>query len=54
MREISWSNNLLIISQCKSIEETEFYLKITQEEKYSNRELQRQLDSSLYERSMLS
>ncbi|MBD0404121.1 YhcG family protein [Flammeovirga sp. EKP202] len=54
VREISWSNNLLIISQCKSIEETEFYLKITQEEKYSKRELQRQLESSLYERSMLS
>ena len=27
VREISWTNNLLIFSRCKSIEEMEFYLK---------------------------
>jgi predicted nuclease of restriction endonuclease-like (RecB) superfamily len=28
VREISWTNNLLIFSRCKTIEEMEFYLKL--------------------------
>ena len=28
VREISWTNNMLIFSRCKSIEEKEFYLKL--------------------------
>ncbi len=53
LREISWSHNLAIFSRCKSIEEKEFYLKITKEENYSFRELERQISSSLFERTML-
>lgn len=29
LREISWTHNLLIFSRCKTIEEKEFYIKIT-------------------------
>ncbi|MDP4147726.1 MAG: PDDEXK nuclease domain-containing protein [Bacillota bacterium] len=52
--QISWTNHLLILSSTKSIEEKEFYLKLCIKEKYSKRELQRQLDSSYFERYMLS
>jgi predicted nuclease of restriction endonuclease-like (RecB) superfamily len=41
LREISWTNNLLIFSRCKTIEEMEFYLKIVKQENYSKRELDR-------------
>jgi len=54
VREIGWTNNMLIISQTKSEEEKEFYIKLTAREKYSKEELSRQLESGLFERSMLS
>lgn len=52
--QISWTNNLLILSGTKSIEEKEFYLRLCIQENYSKRELERQLDSGYYERYMLS
>ncbi len=54
VREISWTNNILIISQTKSDEEREFYLSLTAKEKYTKRELSRQLASGLFERVLLS
>jgi predicted nuclease of restriction endonuclease-like (RecB) superfamily len=39
---------------CKTDEEREFYLTLTVKNKYSFRELKRQMDSALYERTMLS
>lgn len=53
LREISWSHNLAIFSRCKTIEEREFYLNICKKESYSFRELDRQISSSLFERSMI-
>ena len=53
VREISWTNNMLIFSRCKSIEEIEFYLQLTKRENYSKRELDRQISASLFERSMM-
>jgi len=53
-REISWSNNVLIMMAAKTDEEREFYLLLAQKNKYSARELERQIDSSLYERAMIS
>lgn len=53
VREISWTNNLLIFSRCKTTEEMEFYLKITCQENYSKRELDRQISASLFERTMI-
>lgn len=53
LREISWSHNLSIFSRCKSIEEREFYIKLTKQENYSFRELERQISSSLFERTMI-
>jgi len=54
VREISWTNNVLIMMAAKSEEEREFYLLLSVKNSYSKRELERQIDSSLYERSMIS
>lgn len=53
VREISWTNNLLIFSRSKSIEEMEFYLNMSKNERYSKRELDRQISSGLFERTMI-
>ena len=52
--ELSWSHNLAILHKTTSIEEKEFYLKTALSERWSRRELERHIDSSLYERFMLS
>jgi predicted nuclease of restriction endonuclease-like (RecB) superfamily len=54
LTELTWTNNLLILSKTKTIEEKEFYLRLTIKERYSSRELERQIDSSLFERQVLS
>jgi|SRR5690554_116832 len=53
VREISWTNNLIIFSRCKSEEEREFYLIKANRENYSKRELERQISSSSFERTMI-
>ena len=53
-REITWSNNLLIMARAKTEESREFYLLLTQKNNYSARELERQIDSMLFERTMIS
>ncbi|MDR2010586.1 MAG: PDDEXK nuclease domain-containing protein [Bacteroidales bacterium] len=53
VREISWTNNLTILGRTKSIEEKEFYLRLAIRERYTKRELERQISSGTYERTML-
>ena len=53
VREISWTNNLIIFTRAKSVEEREFYLNLTKNENYSKRELDRQISASLFERTMI-
>jgi len=52
--QLSWTNNLLILSASKSKEERHFYLQLTIKNRYSKRELDRQISSSYYERYVLS
>lgn len=54
VREITWSNNLLIMTGCKTDEAKEFYIRLCIQSGYAKRELERQIDSMLYERTMLS
>lgn len=54
VREISWSNNLVIMTGAKSDEAKEFYLLLAAKNRYSKRELERQVDSMLFERTMIS
>lgn len=53
-RLLPWTHNLLILSQSKRPEEREFYLRAAAREKWSSRELERQLKAALFERSVLS
>ena len=52
--QISWTNNLIILSSTNSIEEKEFYIKMCIKNNYSKRELDRQIGSGYYQRYMLS
>lgn len=52
--QLSWTNHLLIMSGSKSDEEREFYIRLAVQERYSKRQLERQMDSGYYERYMLS
>lgn len=54
VREIAWTNNLVIMSGCKTDEAREFYLRLCIANRYTKRELERQIGSMLYERTMLS
>ena len=52
--QLSWTNNLLILSGTKTKEERHFYLQLSIKNNYSKRELDRQITSSYYERYILS
>jgi predicted nuclease of restriction endonuclease-like (RecB) superfamily len=52
--KLSWSNHLEILSQTKSPEEKFFYLILSIKEKWSMRDLRRQLSSGYFERTILS
>ena len=54
LTQLSWTNHLLILSGSKSVEEREFYICLAAKERYSSRQLERQMDSGYYERYMLS
>ena len=53
LRQISWSHNLAIMSRAKSMEERLFYLRLCVHDRLSFRQLNRQIDSALYERNAL-
>lgn len=52
--QISWTNNLIILSSTNTIEEKEFYIRMCIKNNYSKRELDRQITSGYYQRYMLS
>lgn len=54
LTQINWSNHLLIMSRAKSAKERHFYMQACIKERYSYRELERQMDSALYQRFTLS
>ncbi|MEX2121590.1 MAG: PDDEXK nuclease domain-containing protein [Pirellulales bacterium] len=54
VRELPWTHNLLIMSRSKRDEEREFYLRMAVREKWTKRELERQLNGALFERVALS
>jgi len=52
--QLGWSHHLLILSKTKTVEEREYYIRLSIQERYTKRELERQLNSAMYERVMLS
>ncbi|MBQ7489913.1 MAG: PDDEXK nuclease domain-containing protein [Bacteroidales bacterium] len=54
VRELSWTHNITIMSRCKSDEERLFYLQMCKNNGLTKRELERQIDTAQYERSLTS
>jgi len=54
VRQISWTNNCIILSRAKSLQEKEFYLNLCIQERLSKRQLDRQIDAALYERTKVA
>ena len=54
LTQIQWSSHLHILSKTKKPEEKLFYLLLAKNEKLSVRELERQLNSAVFERTLLS
>jgi predicted nuclease of restriction endonuclease-like (RecB) superfamily len=54
LRELPWSSNLHILAKTKMPEEREFYLRMAIQQHWSVREVARQIDSALFERSVLN
>ena len=54
VRQLPWTHNLIILSQCKRQEEREFYLRLAVQEKWSSRELERQFKTALFGRTVLN
>lgn len=52
VRQLPWTLNHTILSQCKRAEERGFYVRMAIQEKWSKRELERQLKAALFERSV--
>ena len=53
LTQISWSNNVKILSSTNSMEEKEFYIKTCIKNNYTARELDRQIASGYFQRYML-
>src|SRR3954449_4291834 len=54
VRQLPWSHNIVILGQTKRPEEREFYLCLAIAEGWSRRELERQMRTGLFERTVLS
>ena len=54
VRQLPWTHNLIILGQCKRLEEREFYLSKAVAEKWNMRELERQIKLGLFEHTILA
>ena len=53
LTQLPWTHHLMLLSQCKSAQEREFYMRSAVVQKWSSRELDRQLGSALFERMVI-
>jgi predicted nuclease of restriction endonuclease-like (RecB) superfamily len=51
--QIGWTHHMIIFTRTKTPEEKQFYIRTCIRERYSTRELDRQISSGLFERVML-
>jgi predicted nuclease of restriction endonuclease-like (RecB) superfamily len=54
LRQLPWTHHLIILGQSKLPEEREFYIRMAIREKWSSRQLQRQFNTALFARTVLS
>jgi predicted nuclease of restriction endonuclease-like (RecB) superfamily len=52
--QLPWTHHLMILGRAKLPEEREFYLRLAIQERWSSRELERQLAGALFERAQLN
>ncbi len=52
--QLSWTHHRIIMSRCKTETERLFYLELAATERYSSRELDRQINSGIFERTRLA
>ena len=52
--QLSWTHHRIIMSRCKTEAERLFYLELATTERYSTRELERQINSGIFERTRLA
>lgn len=52
--QLPWSHHLIILGQSKRPEEREFYVRLSIQERWSKRELERQFKTALFERVVLN
>jgi len=51
LTQLSWTHHSILISRCKTEAERLFYLELAATERYSTRELDRQINSGIFERT---
>ena len=54
LRQLTWSHNLLIFTRCKRSEARDFYLRLATANRWSYRQLEREMDACLFERAVLN
>ena len=54
LTQINWTSHLMILSKTKTVEEKIFYIQLAVREYLTTRELERQLNSAVFERTMLA
>ncbi len=54
LTQLPWTHHLLILGRCKRAEEREFYIRLSIQEKWSSRDLERHLAGALFERAVLN
>jgi predicted nuclease of restriction endonuclease-like (RecB) superfamily len=54
VRDLPWSHHLLILSYAKHEEEREFYMYMVKRERWSKRELERQINAAVFEKTILN
>jgi predicted nuclease of restriction endonuclease-like (RecB) superfamily len=54
LTQLPWTHHLLILGRCKRAEEREFYIRLATQERWSSRDLERQLAGALFERAVLN
>lgn len=52
VRELSWTQNITIMSRCKSNAERLYYIEMCRGNRLTKRDLERQIDAAQYERSL--
>ena len=54
VRELPWTHHLIILGQSKGPDEREFYVRLAVRERWTKRELERQLRAATFERAVLA